>query len=69
MSGAGVRERNAVRSLGGREARLDVDDGRAVDGFDGADAQAIFDDLAHGDRVKAYRIGRSGERVANTPVS
>jgi hypothetical protein len=36
---------------------LDVDDGRAVDG---ADAQTIFDDLAHGDRVKAYRIWAVG---------
>jgi hypothetical protein len=39
---------------------LDVDDGRAVDGFDGADAQAIFDNLAHGDRMKAYRIWAVG---------
>ena len=40
--------------------RLDVDDGRTVDGFDGADEQAIFVELAHGDVVKAYRIWTIG---------
>ena len=52
--------------------RLDVDDGRAVDGFDRADAQAILDDLADGDAMKAdgiWTVGRArgeyaGERTA-----
>ena len=48
--------------------RLDVDDGRTVDGFDGADAQAIFDDLADGDVVKAYwiwTVGRARREYAS----
>lgn len=47
---------------------LDIDDGSAVDGFDGADAQAILDHLAHDDGMKAYRIwavGRSRREYAS----
>ncbi len=36
-----------------RKNRLDVDDGRAIDDFDGADAQPVLGYLTHGDRMKA----------------
>ena len=39
-----------------RKHRFDVNDGRTVDGFDGADPQPILDDPAHGDAMKAQRI-------------
>jgi len=32
---------------------FDVDDGRAIDDFYGADAQSVLGDLPHGDRMKA----------------
>jgi len=32
---------------------FDVDDGRAIDDFDGADAQPVLGDLPHGDGMKA----------------
>ena len=38
------------------EHRLDVDDRRAVHGFDGADAKPVPDDPPHGDSMKAQRI-------------
>ena len=46
---------------------FDVDDWRSVDGFDGADSQAVLLDLANGDAMKAERIwavGRSCRKYA-----
>src|SRR5690348_1091311 len=40
-----------------RKHRLDVDDGRAVNGFDGANAEAISGDLADYDAMQAERVG------------
>ena len=37
--------------------RLDVDDWRAIDGFHWADSQTVLAYLAHGDLMKADRIG------------
>jgi hypothetical protein len=53
--------------LEARKNWLDVNNGRAVDGFDGADAQPILDDLAHGNAMEAQRIwpvGRSRRKYA-----
>jgi hypothetical protein len=60
----------AVKQLEVCEAgkdRLDVDHGRAVDGFHWADAQAILDDFAHGDAMKAdgiWSVGRARGKYA-----
>ena len=40
--------------------RLDVDDWRAIDGFHWADSQTVLAYFAHGDLMKADRIGPIG---------
>ena len=52
-----------------RKHRSDVNDRRAVDGFNGANPQPVIHNLASGDAMKPQRIWRWGDRVANTPVS
>ena len=37
--------------------RLDVDDRRAIDRFDGTDSETVLGDLANRDLMKADRIG------------
>ena len=49
---------------------LDVDDRRAVDGFQGTDAQTVLAYFAHRDLMKADRIGpvgRSGREHSSKP--
>src|SRR5215472_10903998 len=65
----------ATKTLGtldSAEDGLDVDDGGAVDGFDGADAQAVPGDFAHGDGMQAERIGpvrgAGGENAGQPPA-
>jgi len=57
-----------IRSAG--EHRLDVDDRRAVDGLDGAYAQACSLNFAHGDAVETKWVGavrRAGSKHASQP--
>ena len=42
--------------LRGAEHRLDVDDRRAVDGFNWSDAQAVPIDRAHGNGMETQRV-------------
>ena len=51
-----------------REHRFDVDDRCAVDRFDGTDGCRFLTILPYGTRCRPMGFGRSGERVANTPV-
>ena len=52
-----IQKKRGLGALDGAEDGLDVDDGGAVDSFDGADAQAVSGDFAHGDGMKAEGIG------------
>src|SRR5262249_11047183 len=47
-------------TLIGAKHRLDVDDGRAVNGFYGSNAQAILNDLANDHAMKADGVGTVG---------
>ena|ERR1051326_5823978 len=53
--------------MAGIEYRLDVDDGRAVDGFNWADEHTVLDDFTYSHAVKAdgiRTVGRAGGKYA-----
>jgi hypothetical protein len=49
----GLEEKRGDAGLHRSKHWFDVDDGRAIDDFDGADAEPVLGELPHGDVMKA----------------